>query len=32
MEDVSYTLKAFKEVKQKLESNAYPDEMADFRN
>jgi len=32
MEDVNYTLKAFKKVKQKLESNAYPDEMADFSN
>ena len=32
MEDVNYTLQAFKEVKKKLETNAYPDEMADFRN
>lgn len=32
MEDVNYTLNAFKEVKQKLESNAYPNELADFRS
>jgi len=33
MEDVNYTLQAFKEVKKKLETNVYPtDVMADFRN
>lgn len=31
-EDVEYTVKCFREVKKKLETNAYPDEMADFRN
>lgn len=32
MDDVNYTVNAFKEVKKKLETNAYPDEVADFRN
>ncbi len=32
MEDVNYTIQAFKEVKKKLETNAYPAGMADFRN
>ncbi len=32
LDDVNYTVNAFKEVKKKLEANAYPDEMADFRN
>jgi len=32
MEDVRYTIEAFKEVKKKLETGAYPDEVADFRN
>ncbi len=32
MEDVRYTIEAFKEVKKKLETGAYPDEIADFRN
>ncbi len=32
MEDVRYTIDAFKEVKKKLETGAYPDEIADFRN
>jgi glycine C-acetyltransferase len=33
MEDVNYTVQAFKEVKKKLETNAYPsNEMADFRS
>jgi len=31
-EDVEYTVKCFREVKKKLETNAYPDEIADFRN
>lgn len=32
MEDVRYTIEAFKDVKKKLETGAYPDEVADFRN
>jgi hypothetical protein len=33
MEDVNYTIQAFKEVKKKLETNAYPSNvMADFRS
>ncbi|MRR19379.1 pyridoxal phosphate-dependent aminotransferase family protein [bacterium] len=32
LEDVRYTIEAFKEVKKKLETGAYPDEIADFRN
>ncbi len=32
LEDVNYTIRCFKEVKEKLETNAYPDELADFRN
>ncbi|MRR20803.1 aminotransferase class I/II-fold pyridoxal phosphate-dependent enzyme, partial [bacterium] len=33
MEDVNYTIQAFKDVKKKLETNAYPtDVMADFRS
>jgi len=32
MEDANYTIQCFKEIKNKLETNAYPDEMADFRN
>jgi glycine C-acetyltransferase len=32
MDDVNYTVEAFKEIKKKLESNAYPNELADFRN
>ena len=32
MEDVNYTIQCFKEVKKKLDTNAYPDELADFRN
>ncbi len=33
MEDVSYTIRAFSEVKEKLEKNVYPrDIIADFRN
>lgn len=30
LEDVDYTVKAFKEIKEKLDTNAYPNEMADF--
>jgi glycine C-acetyltransferase len=32
MEDVKYTIEAFKEIKKKLETGAYPDEVADFKN
>jgi glycine C-acetyltransferase len=32
MEDVEYTVKCFREIKKKLETNAYPNEIADFRN
>lgn len=33
MEDVNYTIQAFKEVKKKLDANVYPsDKIADFRN
>jgi glycine C-acetyltransferase len=32
LEDVDYTIKAFKEVKQKLEQKAYTSEMADIEN
>lgn len=32
MEDVNYTVKAFTEVKKKLETNVYPNELADFRS
>jgi glycine C-acetyltransferase len=30
LEDVDYTVKAFKEIKRKIDNNEYPDEMADF--
>jgi len=30
LEDVAYTVKAFKEIKKKLDTNAYPKELADF--
>ena len=30
LDDVQYTIKSFREVKKKLETNAYPDEIADF--
>ncbi len=30
LEDVDYTVKTFREIKEKLDSNAYPDEIADF--
>ncbi|MDT8401182.1 MAG: aminotransferase class I/II-fold pyridoxal phosphate-dependent enzyme [Bacteroidales bacterium] len=32
LEDVEYTVKAFKEVARKLETNAYPKEIPDFRS
>jgi glycine C-acetyltransferase len=31
MDDVNYTIQSFREVKRKLETNAYPDEIAEFR-
>jgi len=31
IEDVEYTVKAFKEIKKKLDNNEYAHEMADFR-
>lgn len=30
LEDVEYTIKAFIEIKRKIDNNEYPDEMADF--
>jgi glycine C-acetyltransferase len=30
LEDVEYTVKAFKEIKWKMDNDAYPDKMADF--
>ena len=30
LEDVEYTIKAFAEIKRKVDSNVYPHEMADF--
>ena len=30
LEDVEYTVKAFKEIKKKVDNNEYPDKMADF--
>jgi glycine C-acetyltransferase len=30
LEDVEYTVKAFKEIKRKVDNNEYPHEMADF--
>ena len=30
LEDVTYTVKAFKEIKWKIDNDAYPDEIADF--
>ena len=30
LEDVDYTIKAFKEIKAKLDKNEYPDKLADF--
>ena len=32
MDDVEYTLNAFKEIKKKLDSGIYTDEIADFRS
>ena len=31
LEDVEYTIKAFREIKRKVDNNEYPDEMADFK-
>jgi glycine C-acetyltransferase len=31
LEDVEYTIKAFKEIKKKLDNNEYPNVMADFK-
>ncbi len=30
LEDVAYTVKAFKEIKRKIDNDEYPHEMADF--
>ena len=30
LEDVDYTIKAFTEIKRKVDNNEYPHEMADF--
>jgi glycine C-acetyltransferase len=30
LEDVEYTIKVFREIKEKLDNNVYPDEIADF--
>ena len=30
LEDVEYTIKAFKEIKEKVDNNEYPDNLADF--
>jgi glycine C-acetyltransferase len=30
LEDVEYTVKAFKEIKRKMDNNEYPDKMADY--
>jgi glycine C-acetyltransferase len=30
MEDVEYTVKAFREIKRKIDNDEYPHEMADF--
>lgn len=32
LEDVRYTIESFKEIKRKLETNFYPDEVADFKS
>lgn len=32
LDDVKYTIESFKAIKKKLDANAYPDEMADFRS
>jgi glycine C-acetyltransferase len=32
LEDVEYTVKAFKEIKRKVDNDEYPQEMADFTN
>jgi glycine C-acetyltransferase len=30
LEDVKYTVKAFKEIKRKIDNSEYPDKIADF--
>jgi glycine C-acetyltransferase len=30
LEDVEYTIKAFREIKRKVDNNEYPDKFADF--
>jgi glycine C-acetyltransferase len=30
LEDVEFTVKAFKEIKAKVDNNEYPDKLADF--
>jgi glycine C-acetyltransferase len=30
VEDAEYTIRAFREIKKKLDNNAYPDKMAEF--
>jgi glycine C-acetyltransferase len=30
LEDVEYTIKSFKEIKEKVDNNIYPDKLADF--
>jgi glycine C-acetyltransferase len=30
IDDVNYTVKAFKEIKAKVDKNEYPDKLADF--
>ena len=30
LEDVEYTVKAFRELKRKVDNNEYPDSIADF--
>ncbi len=32
LKDVEYTVKAFSEIKRKVDNNEYPREMADFKN
>ena len=30
LEDVEYTIKVFSEIQKKIDTNVYPNEMADF--
>jgi glycine C-acetyltransferase len=30
LQDVEYTIKAFSDIKRKVDNNEYPNEMADF--